>query len=51
MRRLIAGLAALGLMLVACSGDPTASEEYQELEAQLAEVTAERDELAEEKVG
>ena len=48
MRRLIAGLAALSLILVACSSDPTASEEYQALEAQLAEVTAERDALVEE---
>jgi len=48
MPRLIAGLAALGLVLAACSSDPTASEEYQALEAQLAEVTAERDAMVEE---
>lgn len=53
MRRLIAVVAVLGLLLVACSSDPTTSEEYQELEQQLADteqsladVTAERDSLA-----
>lgn len=53
MRRLIALLAVLGLLLAACSSDPTASEEYQELDRQLAgieqelaDVTAERDALA-----
>jgi len=52
MRRLIAGLAVLGLVLTGCSSDPTASDEYvtleQELaqtEAELVEVTAERDAL------
>lgn len=53
MRRLIAVIAVLGLLLAACSSDPTASDEYQDLEQQLAEtedvladVTAERDVLA-----
>jgi hypothetical protein len=53
MRRLIVLLAGLSLILAGCSSDPTASEEYQELEQQLADtsreladVTAERDALA-----
>jgi hypothetical protein len=53
MRRLMAVLAVLGLLVAACSSDPTGSEEYQELEQKLAdteqalaEVTAERDALA-----
>lgn len=53
MRRLITGLMAFGLVLGACSSDPTASEEYRELETELATVeqqlsdmTAERDSLA-----
>ncbi|MGD2044417.1 MAG: hypothetical protein PVJ28_12265, partial [Acidimicrobiia bacterium] len=52
MRRLIAVLAVLGLLVAACSSDPTGSEEYQELEQQLADIeqeladmTAERDAL------
>ncbi len=52
MRRLMALLAVLGLILAACSSDPTASEEYQRLDQQLADteqsladVTAERDAL------
>lgn len=50
---MIAGLVSLALLIVGRSGDPTASEEYQELEDQLAvvqqqldEVTGERDRLA-----
>jgi hypothetical protein len=53
MRRLIISLMAFGLVLGACSSDPTASEEYQELETELATVeqqlsdmTAGRDSLA-----
>ncbi|MGD2059800.1 MAG: hypothetical protein PVF87_02950 [Acidimicrobiia bacterium] len=53
MRRLITSLMAFGLVLGACSTDPTASEEYQELETklatveqQLSDMTAERDSLA-----
>jgi hypothetical protein len=52
MRRLIVAVAVLGLLLGACSSDPTASEEYQALaqqladtEQSLAEVTADRDAL------
>jgi hypothetical protein len=59
MRRLIVILMAFGLILGACSADPTTSEEYldleqelttaqgqiDDLETQLASVTAERDEL------
>lgn len=59
MRRLIVTLMAFGLILGACSSDPTTSEEYLDLEqelttaqgqiddveSQLAAVTAERDEL------
>jgi outer membrane murein-binding lipoprotein Lpp len=53
MRRVISVLAVLGLLLAGCASDPTASEEYQDLEQQLAkveqileDVTAERDALA-----
>ena len=53
LRRLIALVAVLGLLLAACSSDPTASKEYQDLDQQLAdieqelaEVTGERDSLA-----
>lgn len=53
MRRLIIMLMAFGLVLGACSSDPVASEEYRELEGQLATleselaiVIAERDALA-----
>ena len=52
MRRLIAAVAVLGLLLGACSSNPTASEEYQALaqqladtEQSLADVTADRDAL------
>ena len=52
MRRLVVVLALLGLVLAACMSDPTTSEEYQELEEQLADtermladVTAELDAL------
>ena len=58
MRRLIAGLAVLGLVLAGCSSDPTASNEYVALEeelaqteADLAEVTAERDALEKIETG
>lgn len=40
---------ALVLALAACSGDPTATDEYQELQDALAEVTAERDLLLADK--
>lgn len=55
MRRLIAGLAVLGLVLAGCSSDPTTSDEYAALEQELAqtkselvEVTTERDALVAE---
>jgi len=50
--RLIAAVAALGLLVSACSSDPTTSDEYQALsqqladtQQQLADLTAERDAL------
>lgn len=53
MKRVVPGLVVVGLLVSGCSGDPTASEEYEELEdqlaaaqQQLAEVTVERDDLA-----
>lgn len=53
MRRLIALMAVTALVLVSCSSDPTTSPEYEDLAQQLAtteqalaDVTAERDELA-----
>jgi hypothetical protein len=52
MRRVIAAVAVLGLLLGACSSDPTTSEEYQAVAQQLADtqrsladVTADRDAL------
>jgi outer membrane murein-binding lipoprotein Lpp len=39
------GSLALILLMAGCSSDPTTSDEYVELEAQLAAVTAERDAL------
>jgi len=55
MRRLIAGLAVLGLVLAGRSSDPTTSDEYAALEQELAqtkselvEVTTERDALVAE---
>jgi hypothetical protein len=48
MRRLIVTLMAFGLVLGACSSDPTSSEEYQQLEQQLTDMTAERDALADQ---
>lgn len=55
MRRVVSVLAVLGFLIAGCSSDPTASEEYQALEIQLAvvqrqldEVTGERDALAQE---
>jgi len=52
VRSLVVVFVVLGVVLGACSNDPTASEEYQELEQQvsdledeLADVTAERDRL------
>ena len=38
VRRLVVCLAAAGLMLAACTSDPTTSEEYANLEQQLAAV-------------
>jgi hypothetical protein len=38
MRRLIAGLVVLGLVLAGCSTDPTTTEEYQDLEQQLVDI-------------
>lgn len=49
MRRPAIGAMALVLALAACSGDPTAADEYQELQEELADVTAERDLLLTEK--
>ena len=53
MKRVVPGLVVVGLLVSGCSSDPTASEEYEELEdqlaaaqQQLAEVTVERDDLA-----
>ena len=53
MRRLIVLVAVFGLFVGACASDPTASQEYEELEQQLTEVrgqladmTTERDALA-----
>ena len=53
MRRVVVGLCVLGLLAVSCSSDPANSEEYQaleqqvvELEAELANLRAERDQLA-----
>mgnify|MGYP001825831688 FL=1 len=53
MKRVVPGLVVVGLLVSGCSGDPTASEEYEELEdqlaaaqQQLAEVTVERDDFA-----
>lgn len=40
MRWMIAGVVVLGLVFVGCSGDPTGSEEYQELERQFADAEA-----------
>lgn len=52
MRLRIAGVVVLGLLMVGCAGDPTTSDEYvslekevADLERQLAEMTAERDQL------
>ena len=36
MKRVVPGLVVVGLLVSGCSGDPTASEEYEELEDQLA---------------
>lgn len=55
MRRLISGLVAVGLVVAACTSDPTVSEEYRDVASQLVavqqqldEMTVERDALAEE---
>jgi hypothetical protein len=44
--RWIAMAGALALAVTGCASDPTTSDEYGELSAQLASVTAERDALA-----
>lgn len=48
-RRISLGIVAFALLATGCSSDPTESDEYAELERQLATVTAERDALLAEK--
>ncbi len=53
--QMIAGLVCASVLIAGCSSDPTASDEYQDLESRLAtvqeqldEVTGERDDLAQQ---
>ena len=50
MRRFVAVVAVSGLMATACSDDPTSSEQYQELEQQLAAAEQQIEELEAEQV-
>lgn len=45
MKRFAASAVVVGSLLAACGDDPTDSQQYRDLEQQLADVTAERDAL------
>jgi len=45
MRRALMALSLLGLLVGGCASDPATSQEYQTLQQQLADVTADRDAL------
>lgn len=49
LTRVFSVLVGLGLVLVACSNDSASTEECQELQQQLSEITTERDDLLAEK--